>query len=60
MQTKIFLKAAAVVFTIGFLVMPVGAALHVSQDVSQILVGTNWISGGLALFMLAGIKGELN
>jgi hypothetical protein len=59
MKQRSFLLTAAVLFAIGFLAAPICAGLHLSQDVSQVIVGINWISGGLACLVLECIKREL-
>jgi hypothetical protein len=53
-----FLTFSAITFGIGFVVAPLCALLHLPTQVSQFLVGLNWLSGGWCFFVIAQLKGE--
>jgi hypothetical protein len=60
MKPKVNLLIAAVIlFAIGFMATPLIALLHVQQDAAQVILGINWISGGLGCVVLDTIRREL-
>jgi uncharacterized membrane protein YcfT len=59
MESKKFLIVAAALFAIGFIAAPAVALFHVPTEAGQVIIGINWISGGLAFVALSAIKGEI-
>jgi hypothetical protein len=51
-----FLICGAIFFAIGFIAAPAVAVLHVPHETAQVVVGINWISGGLACVVLDVLK----
>jgi hypothetical protein len=54
-----WLITAAILFGIGFIVAPALRVFHVPTDTSEVLLGLNFLCGGLCCLVLAKLAGEL-
>jgi hypothetical protein len=58
MNRPTILVIACILFLIGWLASPLIAVLHLPTDVAQVIIGVNWISGGLAFVLIEIIRRE--